>query len=214
MIFVQPGATFETTLDGAPSGIALEIQIEDTPDGGVIQAWSSVGIVESPAGSGNYAAQRVAPIAEGTYSVFWRQVGSSTPIVVRDVLRVTASLSGGVVVPDDDATARARASIALDCNASAEPVLTEADLDQLLLGARREDVYGYAPNEAGWTPTYDLNAAKGRGWRIKQARVAGTQTRSSFEGDYQSADYRSLDFGRLAERFEKRAIGSISISAL
>jgi len=110
--------------------------------------------------------------------------------------------------------AQAKADIAFDCNASAEPVLSSADLDTLVAGARRPDEDGVLPTETGWAETYDLNAAKARGWRIKQARVAGTQTRSSFEGDYQSADYRSLDFGRLAERFEKRAIGSISISAL
>jgi hypothetical protein len=108
--------------------------------------------------------------------------------------------------------AEIRAGITLDCAAAEAPVLTAADLDALVLGARRRDAAGALPNAAGWVETYDANAAKARAWRIKQARVAGTQIRESFDGDYGSADFRALEFARLAERYERRAIRSVPIA--
>ncbi len=56
----------------------------------------------------------------------------------------------------------------------AEPLLTEGDLDELLVGASLEDANGLAPLHEEWTPTYDLNSAAAQGWLIKAARAAAT----------------------------------------
>lgn len=53
-----------------------------------------------------------------------------------------------------------------------EPLLSEADLDDLLLLFRRPDTNGNAPGADGWTPTYDLNRAAAEGWRWKAARAS------------------------------------------
>ncbi|MFM9904817.1 MAG: hypothetical protein ACKVQJ_09630 [Pyrinomonadaceae bacterium] len=53
-----------------------------------------------------------------------------------------------------------------------EPALTEADLDELLAASALQDANGLAPLNEEWTPTYDLNAAAGRGWLIKAGRAS------------------------------------------
>lgn len=54
----------------------------------------------------------------------------------------------------------------------AAPVLTEAELDELLGQSGMADANGIAPGEEGWLPTYDLNAAAAAGWLIKAGRVS------------------------------------------
>ncbi|MBK8305438.1 MAG: hypothetical protein WBC19_13410 [Pyrinomonadaceae bacterium] len=53
-----------------------------------------------------------------------------------------------------------------------EPTLTEDDLDELLAVAALKDADGLTPEEAEWTPTYDLNTAAAQAWLIKAARAA------------------------------------------
>ena len=55
-----------------------------------------------------------------------------------------------------------------------EPTLTEDELDELLAVAAVKDADGLTPEEAEWTPTYDLNTAAARGWLIKAGRAAAT----------------------------------------
>jgi len=55
-----------------------------------------------------------------------------------------------------------------------EPTLTEDELDDLLAIAAVKDADGLTPEEAEWTPTYDLNTAAARGWLIKAGRAAAT----------------------------------------
>ncbi len=49
----------------------------------------------------------------------------------------------------------------------AEPTLSEDDLSGLLAGAAMQDAAGLAPDDEGWTPTYDLNAAAAEAWLVK-----------------------------------------------
>ena len=98
--------------------------------------------------------------------------------------------------------------------ATEAPALNDADLDELLRGARRIDAAGLPPTDTAWTPTYDLNAAAAEGWRWKQARVAGTQIRESFDGDYGSADFRALEFARIAQYYEHKQVGSVRIGTV
>ena len=52
------------------------------------------------------------------------------------------------------------------------PVLTEGELDELLMQSSKMDSAGFAPADALWTPTYDLNCAAAAGWLIKAGRAS------------------------------------------
>lgn len=55
-----------------------------------------------------------------------------------------------------------------------EPVLTDGEVDELLLESGIVDKEGNAPESEAWTPTYDLNSAAAAGWLIKAGRAAST----------------------------------------
>lgn len=48
-----------------------------------------------------------------------------------------------------------------------EPILSPANLADLLVLSKRVDEKGLLPTEVGWVPTFDLNAAACEGWRRK-----------------------------------------------
>lgn len=59
--------------------------------------------------------------------------------------------------------------------AATEPVLTDADLERLLVYAAVPDANGREPEHPDWTPTYDqwgLRAAAAEGWMRKAARAS------------------------------------------
>jgi hypothetical protein len=53
-----------------------------------------------------------------------------------------------------------------------EPALADAELDELLVQSSAADADGYAPGDAEWAPTYDINAAAAAGWLIKAGRAS------------------------------------------
>lgn len=69
--------------------------------------------------------------------------------------------------------AEARARIELLAAASEEPVLATADVNVLLIMAKRVDVNGLQPGDATWTPTWAINYAVAQGWLIKAGRLSG-----------------------------------------
>lgn len=90
----------------------------------------------------------------------------------------------------DRATAKARLTNMVA--ASERPVLSAgdapSDLETLLDMFQRPDADGLMPDDTGWTPTWDLNAAAAEGWRWKAARVAGDFTFSADGASYSKAD--------------------------
>jgi hypothetical protein len=90
MIYAAPGATFEASAEGAPTGLVgtIGVQIIDTPGGPVVLARTTAGIAENPAGSGIYSVELVAPDDAGTYTVVW-DTGGASPIYRSDTLEVT-----------------------------------------------------------------------------------------------------------------------------
>jgi len=54
-----------------------------------------------------------------------------------------------------------------------DPALADAEIDELLTQSCVEDAAGFAPGDALWVPTYDLNAAASAGWLIKAGRASG-----------------------------------------
>ncbi len=55
---------------------------------------------------------------------------------------------------------------------SADPTLSEEDLDAALAAAAMADEDGLPPTDGGWKPTYDLNAAATAAWLVKAARAS------------------------------------------
>ncbi len=53
------------------------------------------------------------------------------------------------------------------------PTLTVDELNTLVTASMRADVLGNAPLATTWTPTYDLNSAAAKGWRLKAGKAAG-----------------------------------------
>ena len=71
------GEAFETCFESGITGLVGTISVMAIDnDGGVAIAASTVGIIETPAGSGIYCADRIAPNDTGYYSIVWSTDGS------------------------------------------------------------------------------------------------------------------------------------------
>ena len=66
----------------------------------------------------------------------------------------------------------ARTRLAYMTAASEEPVLVEAELDDLLEQYALIDIEGREPTDPDWEGTWNLRNAAAEGWRWKAARVA------------------------------------------
>lgn len=115
MIYAAPGQTFEATLANAPTGLVGTIGVRILDNVGGTTARSTAGIVETPAGSGHYAATLTAPTVGAMYSVFWDTgvVGPTT--TASEDLIVTNSTPTGVVAtgwkPDYITSAQLKAAL-------------------------------------------------------------------------------------------------------
>lgn len=98
-IYAAPGQPFKAAVQGFPTGLTGTVGVRILDDvGGTTTARTTAGIVETPAGSGFYAATLTAPSAAGTYSVFWDQGVVSPTTTAGEELIVTSSLAA-VAVP-------------------------------------------------------------------------------------------------------------------
>jgi hypothetical protein len=68
--------------------------------------------------------------------------------------------------------AEARARLQRMIAATEEPLLDVADIDDLVVIAKRPDSAGLVPSDPLWTPTWDLNAAAAEGWLWKAGKVS------------------------------------------
>lgn len=101
MIYAAPGATFLARIDGFPSGLAGTVGVQIlNATGDVTLARTTADISESPAGSGSYLAELVAPTKLGQYSVFWDQGTISPTTTTSESLTVTSN----TVVPVSSGT--------------------------------------------------------------------------------------------------------------
>jgi hypothetical protein len=99
MIAAAPGATFEASLQNAPTGLVgtIGVRIMDG-QGATTTARTTTGIVETPAGSGIYVATLTAPTTAGTYQVVW-DTGSVTPSTTAVDDLIVTSTASAVSVP-------------------------------------------------------------------------------------------------------------------
>lgn len=68
------------------------------------------------------------------------------------------------------------------------PVLSDADLGDVLDGAATIDADGYRPTDPGYTPTWDLDRAAAEGWTRKAGRVAGDFSFSADGASFNKGD--------------------------
>ncbi len=96
--------------------------------------------------------------------------------------------------------------------ADKDPVLTELELDELVLMARRADSDGLIITDADWTPTYDLNAAAAEGWRWKAGKAASDVT---FTTDGQSVSMSHLieHCERMARSYARRTTFTVTVTS-
>lgn len=94
-IYARPGTTAFSELDGSPTGLVgtIGFRIIRKSDNVEVAARTTLGITESPAGSGFYQAKFTAPAAKGEYTIFW-DLGSVTPeTTATDDLVVTNNIA-------------------------------------------------------------------------------------------------------------------------
>ena len=106
----------------------------------------------------------------------------------------------------EDAEARLKAMLAWD----QPPALTQTEIDQLLEMSKLRDPYDLPPDDANWTPTWDLNIGAAEGWRWKAAKVAGNY---GFSTDGQSFNREQVHDHclRMSESFKRRITGTIHV---
>jgi hypothetical protein len=94
--------------------------------------------------------------------------------------------------------------------ASSEPVLEEADLQQLLAEFARPDAEGRPPTDLNWEPVYDYNAAAAEGWRWKAAR-ASELIAADLDGAQLSAEQIFEHCERMIGVYAKRVKASVAL---
>lgn len=84
MITSLPSDIFLYVLPGLDTGLSVGFQIQRASNGTVVQGRTSAGVVERPAGSGNYVISGVAPVEGDTYLIVadWDS-GNITPTTSR-----------------------------------------------------------------------------------------------------------------------------------
>lgn len=101
MYYVEQSGTFEAIFESGISGAVgtIEVQIQDG-QGNVVSGPSTLGIIESPAGSGWYHATLTAPAALGQYGIAWSLDGSfDEQHISIDDLTVVAAGAGDALPP-------------------------------------------------------------------------------------------------------------------
>lgn len=91
-----------------------------------------------------------------------------------------------------------------------EPTLTATELDDLLTAAARYDDAGLSPDDVGWEPTYDLNAAAAQGWLIKAGKASATlEVDPPGSGIYTSQVFENCR--RMARIYEAKRTSSVRL---
>lgn len=108
--------------------------------------------------------------------------------------------------------AEARALLERMVSNTTDPVLSSADMDELVKLAKRADASGVLPTAAGWTPTWDLNAAAAEGWRWKAGRASAL---FNFAEDGQRFDRAQLyaHCVAMAEEHARGDMGSVKVQS-
>lgn len=83
------------------------------------------------------------------------------------------------------------------CAGAVEPVLNENEIATCLIQSAVPDADGLYLDSEDWTPTYDMNRAAAKAWRMKAAKVAAMYS-VTVEG-------RELNRGQMIDNFLRQA---------
>lgn len=108
--------------------------------------------------------------------------------------------------------AEAKTKLELLVLPSEEPALSAAQVNDLVVAARRPDLEDRVHGESGWEETWDLDAAASEGWARKAAVAAN---RFNFAEDGQRFDRAQIYSHCIAqaERYARRSMGSIPVGS-
>lgn len=101
MYYVEQSGVFEAIVETGTSGLVgtIEVQIQDN-QGSTVFGPTTVGIIESPAGSGFYQGTLTAPGALGQYSIIWSEDGTfDEDHTIVDDLTVVEAGAGDALPP-------------------------------------------------------------------------------------------------------------------
>ena len=104
--------------------------------------------------------------------------------------------------------AEAEATLARMIDAESDPVLSDEDMEDLLLKAARPDVNGLTREDANWVPTWDLDSAAADGWLRKASKAV---SRFSFAEDGQRFERAQIYAHciRMQEMFARKSMGTL-----
>ena len=91
--------------------------------------------------------------------------------------------------------------------ATAEPLLSNEELEEILASCQTEDPAGASPQDPEWVPTYNLRAAAREGWKRKAAKAAELIS-TDLDGDRMSAN----QVFEHCERMVRMYAGTASVS--
>jgi hypothetical protein len=91
------------------------------------------------------------------------------------------------------------------------PILTELEVDALMLTARRADPSGLAPSDDGWVGTWDVTAAAAEGWRRKAGKVAGSFDFGTDGQSFSRSQMHAMCL-EMAAQYKRGVIASVKIS--
>ncbi len=110
------------------------------------------------------------------------------------------------------AEARALGRLRSMTAADTAPVLSDAQLTELLALSRLADSAGEAPLSALWLPSYDLNRGAAEGWRWKAAAVTGAYDFTADGATYNRSQMREA-CEKQAAQYARRVVTSAFVAA-
>lgn len=173
---IAPSTAFEATLEAAITGLVGTIQLGIIDnEGNYTQPLDDADIIETPAGSGFYVAQRTSPDTGGQYTLLWSLDGTTDPdqIATEELVVGFTALS-----PTIDGPAYATVE-QLAAKLKVNAVTHEADLTRVLLASKIE-----IDTEIGYSLTEDntadevalatsVNLARAQDWWLLEGLPVG-----------------------------------------
>ncbi len=132
---VAPDTSYEAVLETGVTGLVgtIELGLLDN-QGAITEALSSADIIETPAGSGIYAATRTSPSTAGQYTLLWSIDGTTDPdqVATDELLVGYSAVSPGPSGPFYATRATLASKLKINATTNA------TDLDRVLAAATRE----------------------------------------------------------------------------
>lgn len=177
--------------------------------------WTRVRFEEAPASAGPWtqiADVALSPVDSNPAQPQSRNLTTNAATLAAGWYRVIfADAASNVSAPSEPVdspspSALTRERLARLTDAATTPKLTDSDLDELVLVARRAGAASDAE-----VSDQALYAAAGEGWRWKAGRVATSTSANSLDGDRSEDTFRYLNCIRQAEHYEGLAAEAAAV---